>query len=293
MMVLKIMSKVEIYYFSGSGNSLHVAKELHERIPGSDLTPIVSLLNKDAIKTKANIVGFVFPIHGLTVPIPVKKFIKKLNVNSTKYLFAIATRAGTTHNAFIEIDKILKKSDKSLNSCFTLNMASNDPKFKDWRPPTREELAKLESEAMNRLDMIQKIIINKVNVRENVGDSVIYPANFIIERLALAGMFFVEHTGANNYFYSDTKCVGCGTCEKVCPSGKIRVADEKPVWQNDIKCYFCYACVNFCPRNSVQIKSKVYMKSYTENNERYPHPYATVNDIAGQKANRLEKPLAE
>lgn len=287
------MSKVEIYYFSGSGNSLHVAKELQERIPGSDLKPIVSLIRKDTIKTKADTVGLVFPIHGLTVPIPVKKFVRKLNVNSTKYLFAIATRAGTTHNAFIEIDKILKKSGKSLDSWFTLNMASNDPKFKDWRPPTQEELAKLESEALNKLDMIQKIIINKVNVRENVRDDVIYPANFLIERLALFGMFFVEHTGANNYFYSDTKCVGCGTCEKVCLSQKIKMADKKPVWQNDVKCYFCYACVNYCPKKSVQIKSKVYMKSYTENNSRYPHPYATVSDIAGQKSMGREKRLAD
>jgi flavodoxin len=41
------MNKVEIYYFTGSGNSLYVAKELQARIPGSDLIPIVSLLNKD------------------------------------------------------------------------------------------------------------------------------------------------------------------------------------------------------------------------------------------------------
>ncbi len=30
-------------------------------------------------------------------------------------------------------------------------MASNDPKFKDWKPATEEELAKLESEARSRL----------------------------------------------------------------------------------------------------------------------------------------------
>lgn len=58
------MDKVEIYYFTGSGNSLHVAKELQGRIPGSDLIPIVSLLNKDTIETKAETVGFIFPIHG-------------------------------------------------------------------------------------------------------------------------------------------------------------------------------------------------------------------------------------
>jgi hypothetical protein len=30
----------EIYYFSGTGNSLHVAKELQTRLPGARLAPI-------------------------------------------------------------------------------------------------------------------------------------------------------------------------------------------------------------------------------------------------------------
>jgi len=37
------------------------------------------------------------------------------------------------------------------------------------------------------------------------------------------------------------------------------------------------------PGQAVQIKSKIYMKSYTDKNGRYPHPFATIKDIAGQK----------
>lgn len=46
-----IMNKVEIYYFSGTGNSLHVAKELQKRIPETNLIPMVSLINKDVVET--------------------------------------------------------------------------------------------------------------------------------------------------------------------------------------------------------------------------------------------------
>jgi len=35
-------------------------------------------------------VGFIFPIHGMTVPIPVKKFIKKFNVNFAKFKYGEA-----------------------------------------------------------------------------------------------------------------------------------------------------------------------------------------------------------
>jgi len=86
-----------------------------------------------------------------------------------------------------------------------------------------------------------------------------------------------------NYFYADSKCTGCGICEKVCPSQKIRMDNHKPVWQRNINCYLCYACLNYCPSKAVQIYSKLWMKSYTNEKGRYPHPYATVKDIAQQK----------
>ncbi|MGZ7067312.1 MAG: hypothetical protein ACXVHT_03350, partial [Methanobacterium sp.] len=60
----------EIYYFSGTGNSLHVAKELQKRIPKTKLIPIVSLLNKENIEIISDTVGFVFPIHLAMAPAP-------------------------------------------------------------------------------------------------------------------------------------------------------------------------------------------------------------------------------
>lgn len=160
------MNKVEIYYFSGTGNSLHIAKELQKRIPETKLIPIVSLLNKDVIATNGETVGLVFPVHLATVPIPVKDFLNNLDVKSATYIFALATRCGTTHRAFIDIDKVLKKQGKSLDSYFALNMADNNPRFKNWNIPQKEEVEKMESEAQVRLDLIQKIIINQEKHRE-------------------------------------------------------------------------------------------------------------------------------
>ena len=285
------MSGMDIYYFSGTGNSLYIAKEIKKRIPDASLIPIVNLIdkhlkvkNQETIKTSKEVVGFVFPIHRMTFPIPVKKFIEELDLKSTRYIFAIATRTGTQHIAFNEIKKILRKKGKNLNSCFTLNMACNDPRNKDWHPTTNEEITKLESEIQIKLDLIQKIIINQENSREEDSDSA--PSNYMLKHLVPLGMAFAEYTGAKDYFYSNSKCIGCKICEKVCLSGKIKMIDKKPVWQRNVKCYFCYACLNYCPVKAIQIKSKFYMKSYTEENERYSHPYATANDIAKQKSGR-------
>jgi len=59
----------------------------------------------------------VFPIYFTAIPIPVKKIIKKLDLKSTKYIFAIVTRLGTPHSAFTDIEKILKKKGKRCGTC--------------------------------------------------------------------------------------------------------------------------------------------------------------------------------
>ena len=92
-----------------------------------------------------------------------------------------------------------------------------------------------------------------------------------------------SRNGARNYFTADENSIGCGTCEKVCLSGKVKMVNKKPVWDNKIKCYFCYACINYCPKEASQIKTKWYMRSYTKEQGRYSHPYATAKEIAKQK----------
>ena len=283
------MSNVEIYYFSGTGNSLHVAKELQKRIPETDLIPIVSLLNKDVIETNGETIGFVFPIYLTAIPVPVKDFIKKLDLKSTKYIFALATRGGSPHRAFIDIEKILKQRGRSLDAYFTLHMGNNalNPN------PTEEEITELESVVQGRLDSIQRTIMNKEKNREKDTPRKIFsystiPLPFASVFLRLIPLLTVlaEHAGLKHFFYSDSKCTGCGTCEKVCLSQKIEMTDKKPVWQENVRCYMCYACINYCPAQSVQLRSTWYMKADTTKMGRYSHPYATADDIAGEKGNK-------
>lgn len=147
-------------------------------------------------------------------------------------------------------------------------MASNDPKFRDWRPPTDDELARLEAGLGARLNAIRDVVVRQQESREPDTEFLV-PVNPLLERLVLLGMAFVERDGAKDYFYANARCTGCGKCEKVCLSGKVRMAGERPVWRDEVTCYLCYACLNYCPAQAAQIKSKVWMRSYTEQNQRY------------------------
>lgn len=281
----------EIYYFSGTGNSLFVAKELQKRVPDSEIIPIACLLHKDVIQTKGKTIGIVFPCHALTIPIAVKQFIRKLDVLSADYCFAAATRYGTVFKGFETIDKLLRKKHRRLNSRFILNMCHNEaPRSeKGYSIPSKSEILQIETAVLQQIDAISAVVANQSSYSKKDDTVIIKSASnpisaYLIEKLVVFGMNISEHIGGVNYFYHDNKCNGCGLCEKVCLSGKIRIIDGHPVWQKDVLCYMCYACVNYCPQESVQVGDIPGVKSYTQENGRYPHPYAKANDIAAQKA---------
>jgi flavodoxin len=86
----------EIYYFSGTGNSLHVAQELRQRIPDARLIPMAGLLHRsrslqlagETVETAADTAGFVFPIHLMAIPAAVREFLEHLEPRSADYIFS-------------------------------------------------------------------------------------------------------------------------------------------------------------------------------------------------------------
>lgn len=280
----------EIYYFSGTGNSLHVAKELQERLPGAKLVPILSLEGRESVRTSGETVGFVFPHYASSLPKVVHAFIEKLDLGSARYLFAIVTRGGTKTWAFVEIDGILEEKGRRLDSFFAITMpGGNDALVKGYANQiTEERIQRLESEMLARLDAIQRIIVNREVSREEDLGTVEPPAFLkpVLPLLDAASPLLIRlgrMVESSFDFYYDQECTGCGVCERVCLAGKVQMVDERPVWQEAVKCHGCFACLSFCPEESIQVRSKWYLKSYTDVNGRYHHPQITAKDIARQK----------
>lgn len=146
----------------------------------------------------------------------------------------------------------------------------------------------MEQVALNQLNRIIKIVENNedsLDEDSNYIESLLY-SDFrgeILEWAVPKMMTFSKHIGGVNYFYINSKCIGCGICSKVCLSQKISIYKEKPIWSKKTLCYMCYACINYCPVKSIEIESISGVPSYTHVNERYCHPYATYEEIKKQK----------
>jgi ferredoxin/flavodoxin len=276
----------ELYYYSGTGNSLHVARELQKRLPESKIIPIVGLLKRDAVKTNAETVGIVFPIYLSSMPIPVCRFLDKADLGSAKYVFAAATRIGTFHIADFNIGKLLRRTGRSLDAFFNLNMVSNSPcglvpRFPGFDKITNAWTGKISPENVARLDAAVgerlSFVIDTVAGRKRHFDE----RSFVQQCVKLLARTFIPaRPSVKNVvpYYTDATCIGCGTCEKVCPSGRVGIVNGKPVWRKGVPCYVCFACFNSCPQQAILIE-----KRYTMKKGRYLHPGVSADDIARQK----------
>lgn len=284
---------VEIYYFSGTGNSLHVAKELASRFADARLIPMVGLMREAGpdgrMTTTSKTVGLVFPVHLSTMPYPVKDFVERMDFASAEYVFAALTRIGTVSYAEISLSRLLEHKGKALEALFYITMAANSPcgvmpkSFPGFKRMTEEwvdriaaeKLEELERGVQRKLDTIQETVAARRQYRD--GHSPF--ARFGNQLMA----FLLAPTEASSRkqrlpFYADHTCTGCGICAEVCLSGRVVMEDGKPAWRDPAPCYLCYACFNSCPEQAILIEDR-----YDRKLGRYLHPEIQPSEIAAQK----------
>ena len=265
---------MEIYYFSGTGNSLHVARELAARFPDANLVPIIAALNDKVPETRTDVVGLVFPIHALTMPWPVRTFLEEIDFSSASYIFAIATRECFAR-VFNTIDNLLQRQGKMLDAGFSLEMPQNYiPIFETY---SSAEVERVEAAMLESLDVISQTIAERKTHRpKDPGWS--FPLAYGMVPLVSWWYQKVRFSNMEKSFYADERCTGCGTCERICLSGKIRMENSEPIWDQAVRCTYCFACLHYCPEEAIQIRGRK-----TVDKGRYHHPAIKAGDIASQK----------
>lgn len=251
-----------IYYFSGTGNSLKVAKDLSAQL---DDAKIVKISNKNmthCIDTQSDVIGFVFPVYFIGIPIMLKNFLENLQINQNAYVFAIATYGGSLGGPFKEIKRILHQKNVKLSAEFAIMMPGNDQMLYDIAP--KEKQVKLFKAEQEQIQSIASAVKSKQQVLYKVG------AFMNAFSRPLYSMLFKPQE-KDKFFWTDEKCNGCEICSKVCPANNIVMKEGKPTWQH--QCEACVACLQWCPQKSIQYKK------VTINRGRYHHPEIELKEF--------------
>jgi formate hydrogenlyase subunit 6/NADH:ubiquinone oxidoreductase subunit I/flavodoxin len=262
----------EIYYLTGTGNSMAIARDLAEKIKAK-LISVASLIEQDCINTNADIIGFVFPIYDFKPPKLISEFVKKFKNIDSKYIFGVCTYGISSSNAMKELGNIIQSCGGELHAGFTIKMPHNgigskiftqnrhDAMFNDWK---------------NKLDIISEYIITGKKGKletDNMFFSLILSGLFFKMMPTLFKLFkqILTKGWKSLALIADKKCNSCGICIKICPVKNIEMIKNKPSWSDH--CIGCFACFHWCPKESVQLGNT------DLNLRRYHHPEINLKDM--------------
>ena len=52
-----------------------------------------------------------------------------------------------------------------------------------------------------------------------------------------------KHNPIDKFHVDEQACIGCGTCQQVCPTDTVQLVGGMPVWEGDQCCHFL-ACLH-------------------------------------------------
>ena len=259
----------EIYYFSGTGNSLVVARNIAEKIDGK-LIYIPAVMDEESIKINADALGIVSPTYYMRMPGIVERFIGKLTNLQSKYIFAIVTVGGIAGGILDRLSEEISLRGGSLAAGFVVRMPANYIHSADAQLLFLQKnmFRKWEKKA----DKIADYVINGERGRmEKFNPLMTLLFSKSIDKQYLGGELDPD---IDKRFWADDKCNGCGICSKVCPVSNIKMVDDRPVWQHH--CEKCLACIQWCPKEAIQFKD------VTLKRKRYHHPEVKLSDMLKQ-----------
>lgn len=228
-----------IYYFTGTGNSLTVAKDLAEKLEPARLEPIAAQVKKSSLSLSGDRIGIVCPIYMWGLPLIVLEFIDKLTLRGSPYLFGALTYGGFPGSALKQLKKKLEQKGGKLSAGVCVAMPENYiPLFKVPGEMKQKDMFLKEKIQISALaDIIKEGREGKIQSGFPLANEVCNLINVICK---------AKTYQMDKKFRVNEKCNSCEICKKVCPVDNIEMKEGKPQWLHH--CIQCFACLHWCPR---------------------------------------------
>ena len=263
-----------ILYFSATGNSLAVARQLAERL-NERLMPLTEAFRQDLTNEKR--IGIVFPTYDFNLPPAMPEMISRLKISPQSYVFTVVTCGSAAGNCVWVLRRILRKKGIELAYSHKVSVPDNSALAFGRNP--NKQLGKFKR-VPARMEQI---------IRELQEESHVLHYSWFGLLSWLLGRPLIERGMIHCLgpkVIAD-KCTGCGTCVRVCPMENIRLCeransitnDQSPTTNDKVahigdNCTVCLACVHACAQQAISTNGQDVRKE-----RQYRHPEIKLKDL--------------
>ena len=234
-----------ILYFSATGNTEYIAKELARQIDDDvlNLLPRIKAGDYSEIHSDRPFV-ICSPVYVCEMPRFYAAFLEKLELTGSKDVYFVFTSGGYAGISAALGRKLVNKKGMNYRGRAEFTMPRNYPISKKYPLlPEDQNTERIRSavehipEVAEQIRSGERIKLRRLTYFEKI---ITYPFNPI----------WVKHKHTSKPFYATEACIGCGKCARLCPLNNISIVDKKPVWTD--KCAHCMACLGNCPTEAIE-----------------------------------------
>jgi flavodoxin/ferredoxin len=258
-----------IIYFSQTGNTLSIAKCIHDGIIKVTSQCDIKALNDVDIKNLSDydLVGIGSPVFYLKEPFNVRDFIESLPELNGQHWFIFCTHGNVVGNFFPSMAEKLKKKGGSVVG-FHHTYANITvpfyprPSYTSGHPDSYD----LEQAKQFGEEIVERSVAIKNQKPIPVTPSYPVSSEEWIKESNVLTEEFLRQVLPKLSVNIDT-CIQCHECEENCPVQGIDIQDNPPRIQNP--CIYCWRCVTICPTLSIGANWELLIRMAPANYARY------------------------
>lgn len=248
--------KIVGLYFSGTGNTKWVVDSFEKKMIGRNYEVEMLSIEDYSVEEvaekfeEANLVGFMYPIHGSDMPKLYLEYVEKLSkfkMTSRKKAFSITTVAIFSGDGALVPKPFCDAMNLEFAWAYNIKMPCNfDTPVPGFKVPSKKRIVDMKEKALIKMDkIIEKM---ESGLHRLSGATVVTMAIGNSSRLSSRKMMKKYDISVNKEL-----CIRCGTCIKLCPTKNLTLPEGQGAIETHGKCTACLRCVNNCPSYSLRM----------------------------------------